>query len=87
MILFLYIASFWQLKVLEKYLKDMATVVKSIDHFFKAHEKGIYHEGTLLPDDWKDFGQDHWKEPVFFNGKIFLSAVCAISILLVIIIR
>ena len=78
-------------KQLEKYFFEAAEVINKIEYIFRAYDSEFYvghndpwDNKMLLPEVWKNFGKEHWKEPIFKFAKLFtvlLSIFALLSIL------
>ena len=54
------------LRLLRRYFLDVAGVVNRIDRAYGMHESDAFLAGeSIFPKEWKEFGGEAWKEPVF----------------------
>ena len=79
-------------KQLEKYFFEAAEVINKIEHIFRAFDSEFYvgHNAPwdnkmLFPEAWKNFGKEHWNEPIFKFAKLFtvLLSIFAIFAILI----
>jgi len=63
-----------------KYYLQVGSVIKKCDEFFKYHDEGFYLKGAeMLPGEWRDFGSEKWREPIFAIAKSVLVIISLVA--------
>jgi len=84
LILFVFLAyTLVLLNETKKYFMQIARTISKIDEKLLAFKTDTYIKGdTLLPIEWRDFGEHNWREPIFMIGipLVIISAACSLLI-------
>jgi hypothetical protein len=70
------------IKTVQRRYRGVAQVIRNINEVQLAHSVHAYlSERTLFPSEWKSFGTEKWKEPIFQVSYCALCGAGALGIL------